>query len=156
MPASPVIGKAASIAFAVAAVAVLGFTALRGGGGSHTTPRPSTTPSAGITLPGSVDVPSYSPPPAPATSAGKDRLKVLAGKWVLPSNKNSYFRFRGDGLGEWVVAGRTLWNGQARVRDEQTYDLLSDGQGASYMQVKLVHKNAKLFFTGNQQTFVKT
>lgn len=157
-PVVTVVARAASIALAVAAVAVLVFTALvdHDAGGRRRTPAPTRpiTPAPASTMPGSIDLSTTPAPtrPVPASEA-KTALKRLAGTWVQ-DGVNNYFRFRADGTGEWVAFGQRLWSGTATPRDATTF-ALSDpsGQGESYWQVKLVGGGKKLFFAGTGRTY---
>jgi hypothetical protein len=159
VPAAPQVTMAASVALAVAAVAVLAFTALAdygGGGGQRAaTPTAQPTPEPASTLPGSVEVPGTEPAkPRIAASYSRRWLKALAGKWARDAS--NYFQFRSDGSGEWVAYGQPLWTGQATPRDARTFDLSDpSGQGPSYWRVTLVGGGKKLLFAGTQETYRK-
>lgn len=155
--------RAASVALAVAAVALLVVTAL----GDHpggvravpspaaTSPRPS-SPAPLPTMPGSIDEPSTAPV-RPRIPAVKRRawLRALAGKWAQDPATN-YFEFHADGTGEWVAYGQRLWTGTATPRSARIFDLSDpSGQGTSYWQVRLVSGGRKLLFAGTRQTYPK-
>lgn len=160
----PEVTRAASVALAVAAVALLAVTALADHhGGVKPVASPATTPVRPpspvpeSTMPGSVDEPSTAParPRVPAAKA-RAWLRALAGKWAQDPNTN-YFEFRPDGTGEWVAYGQRLWTGTATPRNAKTFDLSDpSGQGTSYWQVKLVSGGKKLLFAGTRQTYRKT
>jgi hypothetical protein len=154
----PAVTRAAAIGTAVAAVAVVGFTAIVDyGGRASPTPSAPASPTRPVmpvpesTLPGSIDTPS----PAPRVPAAKRKkwLRALAGTWTRDS-KNTYFRFRPDGSGEWSAFGQHLWTGKATPRSATTFDLTDpDGRGGAYWQVTISGK--KLVFAGTRQTFQK-
>jgi hypothetical protein len=152
---APAVTRAAAIGTAVAAVGVLGFTALvdyNAGTKPAPTPTHPVTPVPVSTLPGSID----SPPAAPSVSAAhrKKWLKVLAGTWLRDSG-NTFFRFRSDGSGEWSAFGQKLWTGRATPRDPRTFDLTdTDGHGGDYWRITLLG-GGKLLFAGTRQTFRK-
>lgn len=164
----PAVTRAVSIALAVAAVAVLVYTALadRGGGARPVTEasRPTSSVSAATaspetTVPGSVDVPP-APKPGPTRSHVRDSvarawLRGLAGRWTQDTQDN-YFRFQADGTGEWVAFGQKLWTGKAVPRDARTFDLSDpNGQGPSYWRVSLLHGGDDLYFAGTRAMYHK-
>jgi hypothetical protein len=156
---APELAKAASVALAVAAVAIIGFTALADSrGATRVAPTPTRPPSPVpvSTLPGSVDRQSTEPA-APAVPASKARvwMKALVGKWAQ-TTRDDYFQFHSDGTGEWVAYGQRLWTGTFSPRDAKTFDLSdAHGEGASYWRVRLIGGGRKLYFAGTQQTYPK-
>jgi hypothetical protein len=155
--AGPALTRAAAIGTAVAALAVIGFTAIVDYGG-RASPSPSVPPTRPVTpvpqstLPGSIDTPT----PAPHVPAAKRKkwLRTLAGTWTRDA-KHTFFRFRPDGSGEWIAFGQHLWTGKATPRDATTFDLSDpDGHGGAYWQVTIVG-GKKLVFAGTRQTFQK-
>jgi hypothetical protein len=160
---APEVTRVASVALAVAAVALLAVTALgdhQDGRGSARSPaatpvRPS-SPVPESTLPGSVDEPSTAPArPKVAASKARAWLRALAGKWAQDPATN-YFQFRPDGTGEWVAYGQRLWTGTATPRDATTFDLSDpSGLGTSYWRVTLVGGGRRLRFAGTGQTYPK-
>jgi hypothetical protein len=149
---SPAVTRAASVVFAVAAAAVLAFTAFVN---SHSAPRPVVRPAPSTPAPQStIDVPgtvSHTP------SAVRSRawLRLLRGRWARDV-RNNYFQFRADGTGEWVAYGQRLWTGKATPRSARTFDLFdTHGQGgSSYWRVRLL-SGRRLFFAGTQQVYRK-
>lgn len=158
----PAVTGAASILLAVAAVAILAFTALANAHrGTHRSARPSTsTPASPVpasTMPGSVDLPT-TPPARPKVRAATAKvwLRALAGRW-LRGDQNNYFHFRADGNGEWIAYGQKLWSGRATPRTATTFDLSDPtGQSAAYWQVRIISGGRRLYFAGTQQTYVKS
>jgi hypothetical protein len=163
--AAPALARAAAIGLAAAAILVLVYTAVlsTGGHGSKkaaahpTSPIPSDVSS---TEPGSIPIPTVAPknvaPPIPA-SESTSALAKLAGKWILATDKNTFFQFQRDGSGNWTAFGNKLWTGKAVPKNATTFDLSWAGtsQDESYWQVRLTGGGKKLYFEGNQQTFVK-
>lgn len=164
----PAVTRAVSIAFAVAAVAVLVFTALAdrsGGAGPAAGPTrpapsgPAATASPEATVPGSVDEPP-TPEPEPTRShvrpsVARAWLRHLAGRWTQDTQDN-YFRFQADGTGEWVAFGQKLWTGRAVPRDARTFDLSDpNGQGPGYWRVRLLRGGDDLYFAGTRTTYHK-
>jgi hypothetical protein len=144
--------RAASVVFAVAAAAVLAFTALVN---SHTTRRPvarpvpsssSPAPQSTIDEPGTVAN-------TPNATQSKVWLRPLRGRWAR-NVRNNYFQFRADGTGVWVAYGQRLWTGRATPRSARTFDLFdTHGQGgSSYWRIRLL-SGGRLFFAGTQQVY---
>jgi hypothetical protein len=165
--AAPALARAAAIGLAAAAILVLTYTAVLSGGGGHGSKHASARPTSPIpsdvssTVPGSIALPTAAPknagpaiPAAQSTSA----LAKLAGKWTLATDKNTFFQFKPDGSGNWTAFGNKLWTGKAVPKNATTFDLSWAGtsQDESYWQVRLTSGGKKLYFEGNQQTFVKT
>ncbi len=150
---APDLAKAGSVALAVAAAAIIGFTAMADGHGrtkAAPTPTTPTTPVPATTLPGSVDQ-----PPEPKVPAAKARfwMRRLVGKWAQ-TTRDDYFQFHSDGTGEWIAYGQRLWTGTATPRDARTFDLSdAHGEGASYWRVRLLRGGRRLYFAGTQQIY---
>jgi len=155
---TPAVTRAAAVGTAIAALSVLGFTALvnsQSGAG----PRPTTassptrpvTPVPVSTLPG-----VEAPPTRPSISAAQKKawLRRLAGTWVR-DGKHTYFRFHLNGSGEWSAFGQNLWTGTATPRDARHFDLSDpDGHGGAYWQVTLL-ADRKMRFAGTRQMFTR-
>lgn len=144
--------RAASIVFAMAAAAVLAFTALVN---SHTARRPvarsvpsSPAPQSTVDEPGTVAS-------TPSAARSKVWLRLLRGRWARDV-RNNYFQFRADGTGMWVAYGQRLWTGRATPRSARTFDLFdTHGQGgAAYWRIRLLG-GGRLFFAGTQQIYRK-
>jgi hypothetical protein len=154
---TPAVTRAAAVGTAVAAVGVLGFTALvnsqSGARPQAASPSPTrpVTPVPVSTMPG-VEAPESTPH---LTAAQKRAwLRRLAGTWAR-DNKHTYFRFHLDGSGEWKAFGQNLWTGTATPRDARHFDLSDpDGHGGAYWQVTLL-RGGKMLFAGTRQTFRK-
>jgi hypothetical protein len=150
---SPAVTRAASVVFAVAAAAVLAFTALVNSHGARRPtarpPVPSTpAPQSTIDVPGTVSN-------TPSAARSKAWLRLLRGRWARDV-RNNYFQFRADGTGEWVAYGQRLWTGKATPRGNRMFDLFdTQGQGGtSYWRVRLL-TGGRLFFAGTQQVYRK-
>jgi hypothetical protein len=155
---TPAVTRAVAVGTAVAAVGVLGFTALvnsQSGARPQAASSPSPTrpvmPVPDSTLPG-VETPESTPQ---ITAAQKKAwLRRLAGTWTRDT-KHTYFRFHLDGTGEWNAFGQTLWTGKATPRDARHFDLSDpDGHGGAYWQVTLLG-GGKMLFAGTRQMFQK-
>jgi hypothetical protein len=147
---SPAVTRAASVVFAMAAAAVLAFTALVN---AHSTRRPVARPAPSTPAPQSTaDVPG-TVAQTPSAARSKVWLRLLRGRWARDV-RNNYFQFRADGTGEWVAYGQRLWTGKATARTSRTFDLFdTHGQGgASYWRVRLL-SGGRLFFAGTQQIY---
>ncbi len=154
---APELAKAASVALAVAAIAIIGFTALADSRGATKAPptaaptRPA-GPSPVATLPGSVDGET-----TPTVSAAQSRrwMRGLVGKWAQ-TTRDDYFQFHSNGTGEWIAYGQKLWTGTATPRNAKTFDLSdAHGEGAAYWRVTLTGRGRRLYFAGTQQTYPK-
>ncbi len=160
---APQITKALSVALAVAATAILAFTALadyhsgRRPAAAPTTPSASARPLPEPTMPGSIDDPgTESPGPRIPAATARRLLKRLTGKWAQ-NPTTDYFLFRADGSGEWFAFGQRLWTGKATPRDATTFDLSDpSGQGSGYWRVRLMAGGRRLFFAGTRHTYRKT
>lgn len=155
---TPAVTRAAAVGTAVAAVGVLGFTALVN---SQSGARPQAASSPSATRPVTPvpvsTMPGVEPPrstPHLTAAQKKAWLKRLTGTWTRDA-KNTYFRFHLDGTGEWKAFGQNLWTGKATPRDARHFDLSDpDGHGGAYWQVTLVGRG-KMVFAGTRQTFQK-
>jgi hypothetical protein len=149
---SPAVTRAASIVFAVAAAAVLAFTALVN---SHDARHPVARPAPSTPAPEStIDVPG-TVSQGPSAAQRRAWLRLLRGRWVRDV-RNNYFLFRADGTGEWVAYGQRLWTGKATPRSARTFELFdTHGQGgAAYWRVRLL-SGGRLFFAGTRQVYRK-
>jgi hypothetical protein len=154
---APAVTRAAAVGTAVAAVGVIGFTALvnsQSGARPQAASPSQTRPVAPVpvsTLPG-VEPPQSTPH---VTAAQKKAwLRRLTGTWTRDA-KHTYFRFHSDGTGEWKAFDQNLWTGTAVPRDARHFDLSDpDGHGGAYWQVTLLGGD-KMLFAGTRQTFQK-
>jgi hypothetical protein len=155
---TPAVTRAAAVGTAVAAVGVLGFTALVN---SQSRARPQAVPTPSATRPvtpvPASTMPGVEPPrstPHLTLAQKKAWLRRLAGTWSRDA-KNTYFRFHLDGTGEWKAFGQNLWTGKATPRDARHFDLSDpDGHGGAYWQVTLLGRG-RMLFAGTRQTFRK-
>lgn len=148
----PAVTRAASIVFAMAAAAVLAFTALVN---SQNGPRPIARPAPSSPVPQStIDVPG-TVTHTPGATRSRAWLRLLRGRWARDV-RNNYFQFRADGTGVWVAYGQRLWAGRATARSARTFDLFdAHGEGgSSYWRVRLLSRG-RLFFAGTQQVYRK-
>lgn len=161
---APQITKALSVALAIAATAILAFTALADYNAGRRPVAAPATPSATAgplpepTMPGSIDDPSTeSPRPRIPAAQARRLLKRLTGTWAQNHPITDYFRFHSDGSGEWFAFGQRLWTGKATPRDATTFDLTDpSGQDSGYWRVKLTTGGRRLFFAGTRHTYRRT
>jgi hypothetical protein len=154
---TPAVTRAAAVGTAVAAVAVLGFTAIVNSQSGARQPTAASSPTRPVTPVPVSTLPGVEPPPTrPRITVAQKKawLRGLAGTWAR-DGRNTYFRFHVDGSGEWSAFGQKLWTGKATPRDARHFDLSDpDGHGGSYWQVTLL-SGRRMWFAGTRQTFRK-